>query len=274
MSKSSDQRPMQAFDAIEDDAGERRYRAPALEKGLDILELLARQGAAMTTTEISAALDRSVSELFRMVQVLQHRGYIEPSAAGDGWELSTKLFSLGMARAPMRTLLEASLPIMRELANELRQSCHLAVASDGLIVVVARVESPGYVGFSVRPGHRRHITETSSGAVLFAFQSAGEREAWLARIQDAPGGKAALKAFTDGAEAVRRRGYAHADSGYVQGVVDLSAPVIAGQGAVAALTVPYLHTSQSRTPVEEAGLRVRAAAKRISAELGGDAVTV
>lgn len=266
---------MQAVEVIEDDAGERRYRAPALEKGLDILELLARQGAAMTTTEISAALDRSVSELFRMVQVLQHRGYIEPSGGGDGWELSTKLFTLAMARAPMRTLLEASLPVMRELSNEVRQSCHLTVASDGLIVVVARVESPAYVGFSVRPGHRRHITETSSGAVLFAFQPAGERDAWLARIQDAPGGKAALKAFTDRAEAIRAQGWERIDSSLVQGVVDLSAPVMGGRGAVAALTVPYLHTSQGVLSVEQTAERLRAAAERISAELGGEAaVTV
>jgi DNA-binding IclR family transcriptional regulator len=265
---------MQAADATGDDAAERRYRAPALEKGLDILELLARQGAAMTTTEISAALDRSVSELFRMVQVLEYRGYIEPSEAGDGYELSTKLFTLAMARAPMRTLLEASLPVMRELASEVRQSCHLAVASDGLIVVVARVESPAYVGFSVRPGHRRHITETSSGAVLFAFQPEGEREAWIARLQDAPGGDAAVKAFADRAEAIRAQGFEQIDSSLVQGVVDLSAPVRGGRGAVAALTVPYLHTSQSRMSVAETAERLKAAAERISAELGGEAVSV
>jgi DNA-binding IclR family transcriptional regulator len=209
-----------------------------------------------------------------MVQVLEYRGYIEPSAAGDGWELSARLFTLAMSRAPMRTLLEASLPIMRELSNEARQSCHLAVVSDGLIVVVARVESPSYVGFSVRPGHRRHITETSSGMVLFAFQPDSEREAWVAKLKDAPGGKAAVKAFLDRADAVRRQGWERVDSSLVQGVVDLSAPVMGGRGAVAALTVPYLHTTQGLMSVEQTAQRLKAAAERISAELGGDAVTI
>ena len=137
-----------------DQAEERRYRAPALEKGLDVLELLASHGAPMTPSQISAALDRSMSELFRMIQVLEYKGYIVPAETGEGYELSNKLFTLGMARAPIRSLLEAALPLMRELSRAVRQSCHLAVASNEQMVVVARVENEGYLGFSVRPGYR------------------------------------------------------------------------------------------------------------------------
>lgn len=58
------------------DDSERKYRAPALEKGLDILELLARNSSPMTTSQMACALGRSVSELFRMVLALEYRGYI------------------------------------------------------------------------------------------------------------------------------------------------------------------------------------------------------
>ncbi|MEO8113758.1 MAG: helix-turn-helix domain-containing protein, partial [Phenylobacterium sp.] len=120
---------------------ERRYRAPALEKGLDVLELLASHGSPMTPSQISAALDRSMSELFRMIQVLEYKGYIVPAETGDGFELSNKLFTLGLARAPIRSLLEVALPIMRDLSRAVRLSCHLAVVSDEQMVVVARVEN-------------------------------------------------------------------------------------------------------------------------------------
>ena len=70
----------------DDSDHDRKYRAPALEKGLDILELLARHGAPMTTSQMAATLGRSVSELFRMVLALEFRGYIEASPDGrDGW---------------------------------------------------------------------------------------------------------------------------------------------------------------------------------------------
>ncbi|QUD87691.1 IclR family transcriptional regulator [Phenylobacterium montanum] len=247
--------------------GPRRYRAPALEKGLDILELLARQGSAMTTSQISAALDRSVSELFRMVQVLEYRGYIEPAADGDGYELSSKLFALAMTRAPVRTLMEAALPVMRQLSAEARQSCHLAIASDDQMVVVARVENPGYVGFSVRPGYRRPLTDSTSGAVLMAFQPEAARQALFARL--APGGRMSAAAFARRAEAIRAQGCEQAPSAFVEGVIDISAPVMGPHGAVAALTIPYMQSRPVAMTIEAAIAALQAAAGRISAELQG-----
>ena len=43
---------------------ESRYRAPALEKGLDVLELLAAETEPMTLTAIVNQLGRSHGELF------------------------------------------------------------------------------------------------------------------------------------------------------------------------------------------------------------------
>ena len=48
-----------------------RYQAPALKKGLEILELLAAATAPLNMSDISTALGRSVSEIFRMLQVLE-----------------------------------------------------------------------------------------------------------------------------------------------------------------------------------------------------------
>ena len=70
---------------------ESRYRAPALEKGLDVLELLAAQTEPMTLTAIVNQLGRSHGELFRMVQVLEHRGYIEQEPGGEGYRLTDRV---------------------------------------------------------------------------------------------------------------------------------------------------------------------------------------
>jgi len=129
-----------------------KYRAPALEKGLDVLELLATAKSPMTLSQISARLDRSVSELFRMVQVLEARGYVGMSASGEGFELTNKLFSLGISRGPSQNLLASALPLMQTLSDQTRQACHLAIASDDRMVVIARIEAPGDVGFSVGAG--------------------------------------------------------------------------------------------------------------------------
>src|SRR5881396_1757749 len=54
-----------------------RYAVPALEKGLDILELLAREAEGLSLNELARELGRTSSELFRMVVALARRGYIE-----------------------------------------------------------------------------------------------------------------------------------------------------------------------------------------------------
>ena len=121
--------------------GERKYRAPALEKGLDILELLAHSHSPMTISQMALSLGRSVSELFRMVLALEYRGYISPSPDG-GYSLTNRLFSLGLSQGATKTLLDSALPVMKELGLPLGQSCQLAVVSGDQIVVVARLESP------------------------------------------------------------------------------------------------------------------------------------
>ena len=53
-----------------------RYRAPALDKGLDILELLAAVDGGLTQAEIAKRLDRSPNEFYRMLDRLVKRGYV------------------------------------------------------------------------------------------------------------------------------------------------------------------------------------------------------
>ena len=147
-----------------------RYRAPALEKGLDVIELLAAEKSPLNLSAISARLGRSSGELFRMLQVLEFKGFITTAENGSGYVLTNKLFALAMAQAPVRSLVETALPIMRKLVQDIGQSAHIAVASEDQIVVITRIERPGDLGFSVRIGYRREIASATSGLVLFAYQ--------------------------------------------------------------------------------------------------------
>ena len=62
-----------------DDDEDDRYRAPALDKGLDILELLAGIDGGLTQAEIAKQLGRSPNEFYRMLDRLVRRGYVTRS---------------------------------------------------------------------------------------------------------------------------------------------------------------------------------------------------
>jgi hypothetical protein len=94
-----------------------RYRAPALDKGLDILELLAGQPSGMTRAEIVKAMGRGPSEIYRMIERLVARRYLSRSPEGDRYLLTMKLFLLGSAHPPVRRLVAQAQPAMDAFAR-------------------------------------------------------------------------------------------------------------------------------------------------------------
>ena len=241
-----------------------RYRAPALEKGLDVIELLAAEKSPLNLSSISQRLGRSSGELFRMLQVLEFKGFITSAENAAGYVLTNKFFALAMAQAPVRSLVETALPVMRKLVQDIGQSAHIAVASEDQIVVITRIERPGDLGFSVRIGYRREIASATSGLVLFAYQDEEVRRLWLKRCRLK--GEAA-DSFVERANVVRTRGYHEAASHFVRGIVDLSAPILRGEVAIAALTVPFVHSNPLQVEMAQAVEFVRAAAEQISNEI-------
>lgn len=129
------------------------YRAPAAEKSLDILELMAGQPEGLTQTEIAAGLGRSLHEIYRVLLLLEDRGYLVRTRA-DRFRLSLKLFTLAHRHPPINRLVECGLPVMRTLATDADQSCHLAVRDDLHVLVVLQIDSPLPMRYMVALGSR------------------------------------------------------------------------------------------------------------------------
>lgn len=249
----------------------RLYRAPALEKGLDILELLSAEEHPLTMSAIVTRLGRSTGELFRMIQVLEHRGYVRQGP--DGYVMTERLFHLGLKRPPVRSLMEQALPEMRHLADRIGQSCYLAIPSGACSSVIARMEASTTIGFSVRVGYRRPLNETPSGLVLYAGQSDDVRQGWE-RLFDPPLSDAARAALLAKADTVRAQGYARDDSPEMAGMIELAAPIQRGSRTCAVLTVPFIRLTDATVDEAEALQHVRATAARISEQLSGNDVGV
>lgn len=249
-----------------DDGADGRYRAPALDKGLDILETLAAQSEGMTRAELVRALARGPSEIYRMLERLVARGYVLRLDGGDRYALSMKLFLLAHRHPPLRRLVAQAQPLMDEFSRTTGQSCHLVVPERRRGVVVAHATPETTWELRVRVGAELDLFATSSGLTLLAFQD----DAALAETLGAwgLGGEAAARAeaLAPHLAAIRRAGYREEPSAQLTGVVDLSAPVFGPGGeAVAVLTCAFIEHPQGRGPTRGAVLdALRAAAAALS----------
>ncbi|CCV06806.1 Transcriptional regulator, IclR family [Mesorhizobium metallidurans STM 2683] len=223
-----------------DDSEDERYRAPALDKGLDILELLAGVDGGLTQAEIAKKLDRSPNEFYRMLDRLVRRGYVT-RLDGDRYSLTLKLFGLAQLHAPVRRLVSYATPVMRELAETSQQANQLVVFDRGSAVVIAQQEAPNYWGISIRVGSHISLFDTGSGHVLLAFRSQEERQMMISEHVRSTDKAAQPAEFFARLDQVRDRGYEMMASLQTAGVYNLSTPVLGPDGrAIAALTIPYI----------------------------------
>ncbi len=149
----------------------RKYSVPALEKGLDILEALASAAVPQSLSELARSMDRTASQLFRMLSALEARGYIERDPLSGKYGLTLRLYELAHTHSPVEKLLRAAAIPMRLLAEQIKESCHISTLDQERLVVLTQVESPEVYRFSVEIGFAYSPIHTASGRLLLAYLS-------------------------------------------------------------------------------------------------------
>jgi len=248
----------------------RSYSAPALEKGLDILELLCTSEQPLSQKDMAQRLGRSVGEIYRMVACLVSRNYVT-LVDENTYGVTTKLFELAHVHPPTHRLLFEATPIMQRLAGELDQSCHLTVYGQGKQVVLFKVDTPSGMGFAVRAGAELDVLVSASGRVLLAFQDEETRKLRIEEClrrrpeQEDPQIERTLAS-------IRTAGYESIPSVQVRGLYAVSFPILDAQGrAIAALTVPYAERIDQiqRKSIPEVTEALGSAARTLSKRIGG-----
>ena len=214
------------------------YSAPALDKGLDILEALCQAENGLTQQEIAARLGRNLGEIYRMLNCLVQRNYV--ANYGNVYTITPKLFQLSHFHPPTYRLLTEAMPIMEELSREISFPCDLRVYNKGVQTVIASIQPPNGLGFMTRVGSEIAVAPSASGYVLVAFQDPVIMEM---RIQESLPNKsqAEVTIFRIVLNDVIDKGFASIQSNQYAGLHAISFPILDINGfAVAAMTVPML----------------------------------
>src|SRR3984885_8198494 len=248
----------------------RSYPTPALEKGLDILELFAHEPAGLQKSDVARRLNRTVSEIFRMLLCLEERGYIgRADDDDDRFRLTLKIFRMALEYPPTKRLVSEALPIMQGIVHKLNQSCHLGVLEGGQVVIVAQADSPVSPGFYVKAGSVVDLMHAATGHVILAHLPQEARTRAIKKWQQQAGHRLP-KDLGEHLEKIQTQGYEERDSYQIRGVINITYPVLdEGGNAVAALTVPYLARMEDLTTPKTVRVALREASLKLSEAIGG-----
>src|ERR1700693_5625172 len=246
-----------------------RYPTPALEKGLDILELFASEPSGLTKSDVARKLGRTISEIFRMLLCLEERGYIAQSPDSDNYHLTLHLFRLAQEHPPIKRMTMQALPIMQQVAHEINQSCHLGVLNEGKVVIIAQVDSPVSPGFYVKAGAVVDLMHAATGHVILAHQTP-EVTSRAVQIWCRQNNAQVPRDLAAHLTKIKRQGYEERESYQVNGIVNVSCPVFDDRGnAFAAMTVPFIQRIGDQTTPATARRVLKQATSLLSEAIGG-----
>ena len=209
-----------------------KYSAPALTKGLKILEFMATQKFPVTLQNLATELQMSISQIYRIVQVLQSSGYITKDIHSETFVLTHKIFLLGMHFRDNSTLLECVSPILDKISQYTHQSCHFVIQTDSNISVIARAYPDTKIGFSVKIGYTKPMCHTNSGMLLLAYLPENEQTRILG-----------IHTYHDVFKKIRDKSFYISRSFYTRGIIDISIPLFSAfnHKLLGAITLSYIH---------------------------------
>ncbi|MQA34665.1 IclR family transcriptional regulator domain-containing protein [Modestobacter roseus] len=218
----------------------------ALARGLDVLACFGADRPTMTLSEVATAAGLARPTARRLLLTLEELGFVR--TAGNGFALTPKVLTLGMAYVGALGLWDIARPHLEALVAQTGESSSMAQLDGSDIVYVARVAVPKLIALRVEIGTRFPAAQTSQGKVLLAALSPAELDAVLAQPS-----RAGLPPYTGSSSGqlhselteVRARGWALADEELAPGVRSVAVPVRDGSGVVRAAMNVTVHAAET-----------------------------
>jgi DNA-binding IclR family transcriptional regulator len=220
---------------------ESESQAPALQRGLSVIELLAARDEGATLSEISAALQLSPASIFRLTGVLEESGYVLREEPSRRFRLTRKLLLLAQPQHEGRSLVESCLPAMREVLQLTGETVQLCVLADHECVMIEQLPSTHPFKYIVDLGCRPPVHCAAPGKAMLAYlpedaQAQALREIKAEKLTDRT--LTTRRELLDDFAKIRARGFAVDQGEHFDGIHCVAAPLLDRHGfPVAAITI-------------------------------------
>ena len=249
-----------------------RYHVPNLTRALKVFEVLAENPAGLTTAQITSILKIPRNSIYRITSTLVEHGFLIRDDETLVFQLSKKLLTLGYSALGDVTLIEKSIPVMRQLRDRFKETVPLGILNGNEGLVIEEVQGLHSFRFVLEPGRRFHLHSAAPGKAIVAFLPEIEQGQIIDSIKFY---KANERTITDKESYLKvlsqtcRQGYAIDRAEEIEGMHCIAAPIFNRHGypiAAIWLTGPSYRIREK--DFKKIGPVVCKAALRISHSLG------
>lgn len=249
-----------------------RELAPALSRGINILELIASSRRTFSLTEIATKLGIAKSSVFALCTTLVSAGLLERQ--GDGsYRLGLRLVDLANARLEDSDLPGAFYRTWDSFGVFRQEAVILSVRDVADMVYIACRNSPLPLGVTFRIGMRLPACCTATGKAVLSTLSEDEVRAIYKKHQLARLTAASVRSVDDllsQLTVIRRRGYSIDDGETREHMCSFGAPVFDRNhaSAVAGVAISFLKANLDAATRARAAEVVKQFAAQLSKSLG------
>jgi IclR family transcriptional regulator, acetate operon repressor len=200
---------------------------------MELLELLGRQERPQSLPQAMALTGWPKPTVHRMLAQLESGGWLVREPDGRHYALASRLLRLSESVLSNSAQQGVRHAVLRQLVNELGESCNLTALSGAEVVYLDRVEAAFPLRMELRAGTRVPVHCSASGKLFLAWMSARRRNALLDGLvltrytANTLSQRESLEAEL---ETIRREGHAVDAEEFVDGLVCVAVPVLSDGG--------------------------------------------
>ena len=205
-------------------------KVPALEKGLNILKLVADSEHPLGLTDMAKVLNYNLSTVYNIAYTFVDLGYFE-SDSDKKFSLGRKFYELGRSAIKDPELINLVHPYLVQINEKTKLSVFLSVRSGLYSVIVDKVESTFDIKISLEVGRRITLLAGAAGKALMSQLPDPEIEKILSEgelIKYTPSTCVDKKKYKEMVLKVRKEGAAISNGEFTEEICAFASPLNTG----------------------------------------------
>lgn len=140
----------------------------SIDRALDLLEILARDGGGCRLVDLAERAGLSPSTTHRLLTTLEQRRFVQFDRDSTAWHVGAQSFSVGINFLRHQACVAYALPFMRQLRDRVGETVNLGIRNGDEVMFLTRVENRDVLDLIARPGGRSPLHCSGMGKAFLA----------------------------------------------------------------------------------------------------------